>query len=178
MTIYSPIRSRRTAARKTEKTQQLITFRLRQEWFALPIHAVQRVIQMGKVYGDPQGTGISLTNYQGREIIVVDVAYRIFGETSSVNEEKKNSLVRVSDANEPRILLVVQSDKGEIVGLPVDATPVMRRVPDSAFTAIPEIYLAQGNINCISSTMIQLSDHPPLFLLDTNRLAQPKQILS
>jgi chemotaxis signal transduction protein len=177
MAIHSPVKSRRTAARNTEKTKQFISFRLRQEWFALPIDAVQRVVQMGKIYGDPQGTGVSLTNFQGQETIVVDVAYLIFGETSSLAQEQKTASV-ASEKNQPRILLIVQSNKGEIVGLPVDSTPVMRRVPDSAFTPIPETYIAQGNVRCISSTMIQLSDQPPMFLLDLNQLVEPQKLSS
>lgn len=162
MSITSSIRSRRSGVRTNEKTKQIISFCLRKEWFALPIETIQKVIQMGKLYGDPQGTGISLTNYQSQEILVIDVARRIFGEN------KTNSAV--TDATEPRFLLLVQGDLGNIIGLPVDSTPVMRRVPESAFTVIPETYMAQGNIHCISSTSIQLNDHPPLFLLDANRL--------
>jgi chemotaxis signal transduction protein len=169
MSINSPVRSRRTAGRNTEKTKQFISFLLRQEWFVLPIEAVQRVIQMGKVYGDPQGTGVSLTNFQGQEIVVVDVGYLIFGDS-----EKKLSVA--SEKNQPRILLILQSSKDEIVGLPVDSTPIMRRVPDSAFTPIPETYIAQGNVRCISSTMIQLSDHPPMFLLDPSQLIEPQKL--
>ncbi|MCU0535915.1 MAG: chemotaxis protein CheW [Hydrococcus sp. Prado102] len=173
MAIHSPIRSRRTAVHNTEKTKQFISFRLRQEWFALPIDVVQRVIQMGKIYGDPQGTGVSLTNFQGQETIVVDVAHLIFGNSSS-QEQKQSSAA--GEKKQPRILLIIQSDQGEIFGLPVDSTPIMRRVPDSAFTPIPETYIAQGNVRCISSTMIQLSDHPPMFLLDSNQLVEPQKL--
>lgn len=162
MSIPSLTRGRRSGAHATEKTKQIISFCLRQEWFALPIEAVQKVIQMGQVYGDPQGTGISLTNYLGQEILVIDVARRIFGE-NKISSVRENRL-------EPRFLLIVQGNSGEIVGLPVDSTPVMRRVTESAFTPLPETYMAQGNIHCISSTTIQLNDHPPLFLLDANRL--------
>jgi chemotaxis signal transduction protein len=175
MAINSPVRSRRTAGRNTEKTKQFISFRLRQEWFVLPIDAVQRVIQMGKVYGDPQGTGVSLTNFQGQETVVVDVAYLIFGDSSLARDEKKLSVA--SEKNQPRILLILQSS-GEIVGLPVDSTPIMRRVPDSALTPIPETYIAQGNVRCISSTMIQLNDHPPMFLLDPSQLVEPQKLAS
>jgi purine-binding chemotaxis protein CheW len=170
MAIYSSLISRRATTKKTEKTKQYITFRLRQEWFALPIESLQKVIQMGKVYGDPQGTGISLTNYQDREIIVVDVGRRIFGDMSSSHEKIKTDPSSVGDANEPRIMLLVQNSQDEIVGLPIDSIPAMRRVPDSALAAIPEAYIAQGNVRSISSTTIQLSDHPPLFLLDANQL--------
>lgn len=162
MSIHSPIRARRSGIRASEKTKQIISFYLQKEWFALPIETVQKVIQMGKVYGDPQGIGISLTNYQGREILVVDVARRIFGENQISSFVEK--------IIESRLLLIVQSDSGDIIGLPVDSTPVMRRVAESAFTAIPETYMAQKNIHCISSTIIQLSDHLPLFLLDANKL--------
>ncbi len=78
MTISSPRISRRLTSQKQEKRQQLITFLLSQEQFALPIHLIQKVIPLGKVYGDPQGTGLSLTNYQGQELVVIDVAHRIF----------------------------------------------------------------------------------------------------
>jgi len=162
MSITSSIRTRRSGVRNNQKTKQIISFRLRQEWFALPIEKIQKVLQMGKIYGDPQGTGISLTNYQGQEIVVIDVARRIFGESKTPYP--------VTNTNEPRFLLVVQRDSEDIIGLPVDSTPVMRRVTESAFTVIPETYMTQGNIHCISSISIQLDDHPPLFLLDANRL--------
>jgi chemotaxis signal transduction protein len=168
MSITSPIRSRRSSVRTSEKTKQIISFCLRQEWFALPIETIQKVIQMGKVYGDPQGIGISLTNYQGQEILVIDVARRIFGENQTTSA--------MLNATEPRFLLIVQGDSGDVIGLPVDSTPVMRRVAESSFTAIPESYIAQGNIHCISSTSIQLKDHPPLFLLDANQLILNKGI--
>ena len=171
MAIYSPLRSRRFAARQTEATQQLIAFRLRQEWFTLPVHAVQKVVQMGKVYGDPQGTGISLTNYQDKELLVVDVGHRIFAEAPNpdlASEEVK----KTNDFTQQRFLLIVQSEAGDLVGLPIDSPPAIRRVPESAFTPLPEAYMAQGNIQCISSKMVQLTNQPPLFLLDPNRLVQ------
>jgi chemotaxis signal transduction protein len=167
MAIYSPVRSQRTNARKTEKTKQFITFRLRQEWFALPIATVQRVMPMGKVYGDPQGTGISLTSYQGQEILVVDVGKRIFGEVAI----QKPAVVK-SETNETRFLLIVQSDLDRVVGLPIDSTPALRRISESAFTPIPDKYISQGNVRCISSTTIQLNDHPPMFLLEAEQLVR------
>ncbi len=88
MAIFSPLRTRRLAARKAEVTQQLIVFRLQQEWFALPINAVQKVLPMPNVYGDPQATGVSLTIYQDKELLVVDVGRRIFREPpKSANQD-------------------------------------------------------------------------------------------
>jgi chemotaxis signal transduction protein len=161
MTISSSRRSRRLASQKQEKTQQLIAFILGQEWFALPINTVQKVVKLGKVYGDPQGTGVSLTNYQGQELLVVDVAHRIFGMTTIPLHQ---------DTNKDRFLLIIENQKNEKVGLPIDAPPSIRRVSESAFIPLPDIYLTQGNIHCISSTMIQAKNHDPLFLLDINQL--------
>ena len=58
MAIFSPLATRRKNRRlRTEATQQVIVFRLRNEGFALPIRAGQKVIPMDKVYGAPGGVG-------------------------------------------------------------------------------------------------------------------------
>lgn len=158
------MRSRRFATHQTEITHNLITFRLRQEWFALPIQAVQKVIPMGKVYGDPKRTGISLTLYQNQELLVVDVSHRIFGETPI--SDAKNLFY----PSHERYLLIIENANEELVGLPIDSSPAIRRVPESAFTPLPKAYLATGNIQCISSQMVQIPDQPPLFLLNAEVL--------
>ncbi len=184
MAIFSPLRSRRSSTRQTEITQQLIAFRLRQEWFALPIETVLKVVPMGSVYGDPKGTGVSLTIYQGCELLVVDIGYRIFGEAPSPDLATRNALtpskataplVEHSEVGRPvvtqeRYLLIVQSSDIEIFGLPIDSPPMMRRVPESSFTPLPTTYVAQGNIQCVSSLMIPATDQPPLFLLAPHQL--------
>jgi chemotaxis signal transduction protein len=160
MAIYSPLRYRRFTASQTETIHQAIEFRLHQEWFALPINAIQKIIPLSKVYGDPKGTGISLTNYEGQELLVIDVSHQIFGNAPSLD----------SDATEQRFLAVLANSTGESIGLPIDSAPSVLRVPESALTVLPETYIKQGNINCISSRMIQMSDRPPLFLLDPDLL--------
>ncbi|MBW4620664.1 MAG: chemotaxis protein CheW [Cyanosarcina radialis HA8281-LM2] len=165
MAIHSPLRYRRLNADRTEATHQLIAFRLRQEWFALPIDDVQKVVQMGKIYGDPQGTGVSLTEYQDRELLVIDVSQRIFAEAPSAN-------TNLGEATQVRFLAIVQGDTGDLVGLPIDSPPAIHRVPESAFSPLPSSYVAQGNIQCISSTMVRLDNRQPLFLLDRNSLLQ------
>jgi chemotaxis signal transduction protein len=172
----SPVKSRRGATRQTEKTEQLITFRLHQEWFAVPIETVQKVIQMGKIYGDPQGTGVSLTNYQGQEILVIDVARRIFQKTFLKTQSEQPILTTGAIAG-VRLMLLLQSARGEVVGLPIDSTPVMQRVPQSAYLPIPESYISQGNVRCISSTSIQLGDRSTLFLLDVKQLFDSQNLV-
>lgn len=157
MAIYSPLRYRRLANRQTEKTTQFIGFRLRQEWFALPINNVYKVIPIGEIY--TVDTGINLTNYEGKEILVLDVARQIFAEALS-------SPAKIEEA---KCLAIVISNSGDLLGLPADSPPSIFRIPESAFAALPEVYSEQGNIQSISSTIAQVGDRS-LLLLDPELL--------
>ncbi|MDJ0844514.1 chemotaxis protein CheW [Crocosphaera sp.] len=161
MTIDSHRRSRTLRAKTKENTQQMITFLLGKEWFALPINKIQKVVPLGQIYGDPQGKGIGLTHYQGQELMVIDVARRIFGmETLSVH----------LDRDQTRFLLIINVENEQMVGLPIDSPPSMLRVAKSAFIPLPDIYLTQDNIRCISSTFIQVNEQNSFFLLDVHQL--------
>ena len=161
MTISSSRLARRLASKKQEKKQQLITFLLGKEQFSIPIDFVDKVTTLDKVYGDPQQKCVSLTNYQGRELIVIDVAQRIFGVTDIGNNQPNN---------EVRFLLILKNRDNDILGLPIDSHPSIIRVPKSAFIPLPDIYLTQGNIHCISSTIIKVENQSPYFVLDINQL--------
>lgn len=161
MTLYSHRISRRSSGKNNTNTQQIITFLLGEEWFALPIDVIQKVVQLGKVYGDPQKKGVSLTHYQGQELLVIDVARRIFStEILSSNQ----------NTDETRFLLIIHNENNEIVGLPIDSSPSILKVSESAFIPLPDIYLTQGNIHCISSTLIQINEQQSFFLLDVTQL--------
>jgi purine-binding chemotaxis protein CheW len=160
MAIYSPLRQRRFSASQTEIIYQIIGFRLRQEWFALPINTIQKIIPLGRIYGDPKETGMGLTSYEGQELLVLDVSHQIFGDTPFLDLNDKQQ----------RFLVILVNSKGELIGLPIDSSPSVLRVPKSTLSVLPETYINQGNIQCISSTIIQLSDRPHLFLLDPDLL--------
>ena len=182
MGILSPLRSRRLAQQQTEATQHLLVFRIRQELFSLPTKSVQKVLPMPNVYGDPQSTGVSVAIYQDKELLVVDVGRRIFRETipQPLSPSTSNSSVvpQPKDSKEQRFLLIVQSSQGQLVGLPIDSLPLLRRVPESAFAPLPSGYTSEANIQCVSSLMVQSQgDEPPLFLLNPDQLAQPQQIV-
>ena len=187
MAIFSTLRSRRMNHKKAQAIQQMIGFRLDREWFALPILAIYKVIPLGKVYGDPQDTGISLTTYEGQEILVIDVAKQIFNQvaptletteiTTSVETNKD-----LLDLNQQRYLLILEDLQGEtpandssskvsnFIGLPIDSQPTMYRVEATAFKPLPEAYLDRGNIQCVSSEIIEVPHVPPLFVLDAQKL--------
>ncbi|MBR8826644.1 MAG: chemotaxis protein CheW [Gomphosphaeria aponina SAG 52.96 = DSM 107014] len=168
MAIFSPLRSRRLASRQTEATKQLIAFRLRQEWFALPIEVVEKVVPLGNVYGDPKQKGVGLTLYQGKEILVVDVGKRIFKESSSQ--------IKLAQEIETRFLVLVRINDAELVGLPIDSSPSIRRVPESSLTDLPAGYVKTGNIQCVSSVIIEVDNEEPLFLLNHQQLHSPENI--
>lgn len=183
MAVFFPITSRRSNTRKAEATQQLIVFRLMNEGFALPIMAVQKVIPMGKIYGAPGQSGMSLTLYQDQELIVIDAGHRIFRGVQSQDSPTSDALGQSSakqlddTPSEQRYLLIVQSSQGKLVGLPIEDPPSLQRVPESAFAPLTLEYISEGNIRCVSALIKQTNDKPPLFLLNPDQLVQPQQAL-
>ncbi len=167
MPILSTLRSRRFEARETDNTQQMIAFMLARDWFALPILEIQKVIPLGTISGDPSDRGIGITTYEKREVLIIDVAKKIFNQSSTSIQESS-----LSDNQPQRYLVLLKDEADNIIGLPIDSQPVLYRVSQSDFKPLPEAYLASGNIQCISSQIIDLKDHPPIFLLNRQQLTQ------
>jgi chemotaxis signal transduction protein len=188
MAIYSPLRSRRLAAQQVEATKRLITFKLGTENFALPLDQVQKVTTLDRVYGDPSRTGVSLTTYQGRELVVVDVGYRIFGKEQQIilpgQQKRTNYLDPQSSLDLVRYLLILKSGSDEtstataLVGLPIDSPPSIQSIQLSAFQPLPDIYRKHTNIHCVSAMLTAKSsnagspeaDRPSIFLLDATSI--------
>jgi chemotaxis signal transduction protein len=190
MAIYSPLRSRRLAAQQTEATKRLITFKLGEGDFALPLDRVQKVTTLDRVYGDPDRTGVSLTTYQGRELVVIDVGYRIFGKAQQVllpsQQTRTSTRTTQLDGDPIRYLLILQSDLVEtgtglvngLVGLPIDSPPSIQSIKLSAFQPLPDIYRKHSNIHCVSAMSVaapassgsQGLELPSIFLLDATSI--------
>jgi chemotaxis signal transduction protein len=193
--------SQRLANRRAEPLQKLIVFRIRQEWFAVPIQFAQKVVPLGVLYGASQG-GISLTRYQDQELPVIDVERRVFGHAASslsLLSEATLSEATLSEArcfadtarvashsqfhsptvaSDQRHLMVVEDMNGSLIGIPFDSPPMLRRVPKSAFAPIPALYLAQGNIQCVSALITVSESEPPFFLLNLEQLLQSEKLES
>lgn len=173
MPLLTTPRRRRLASTSKQATRQLIAFQLRHEWCALPIDSVEKVVLMGTVYGDPNRTGVSVTTYDGRELVVVDVGYRIFGDSSKLSDsmtgegEQRN---QSAASQTVRFLLIVRDDAGTRVGLPIDSAPAVRRVPEDSVAPLSTAYQSEGSLQCVSSLAVQTEDSPPIFLLDTQKL--------
>jgi chemotaxis signal transduction protein len=171
MAIYSPLRSRRLAARdRVEQTQRLITFKLGLETFALPLDRVHKVTTFERSYGDPNATGVSLTTYQGRELVVIDVGQRIFGRAAQILPPSPKPTISNStdraDLQAVKYLLVLQPTPDRLVGLPIDSPPSIQSLSVSAFQPLPELYRQHSQIHCVSAFSIDTPDRPAIFLLD------------
>lgn len=153
MAIYSPLRSRRLATQQTEATQRSIVFKLGEETFAIPLDRVEKVTTLDRLYGDPNGTGVSLTTYDGRELVVIDVGYRIFGRSQQVllppQQKSSSAVAAVKSSNLVRYLLILQPQPGRLVGLPIDSPPKIESIQLSAFQPLPAIYQQYSNIHCV-----------------------------
>lgn len=175
MAIFSSVRSQRGTNRNTEATEQLIAFKLRGEWFALPVAAVQKVIPLGTLHGDPHNTGISLTLHQGQEITVVDVGHRIFNEAASslMADDLEATFQSKADDSQTsqRCLVLIKTAEGGVVGVPIDSQPAIRRAGKSQFAPIPSSFLDRGNIHCVSSMIVDDGGVDPLFLIDPESLS-------
>ncbi|NJK41741.1 MAG: chemotaxis protein CheW [Acaryochloridaceae cyanobacterium SU_2_1] len=177
MAISNSVRSRRIANRQTEAKQQLITFKIRGERFAIPVTAVRKVIPIAEIYGDPQQTGISLTHYQGQEILVVDVGHRIFAEALSTETALGEALLELStatlspDLKQQECLVLIQDPEGGVVGVPIDSQPAILWASQSQINPLPSSYLNRGNINAVTSMVVDESGAASYFLLDPEQIS-------
>ena len=174
MTTSQALRTQRLKNRQSEATEQVIAFQLRDEWFALPIFAVQRVIPLGEVYGDPNQSGISLTRYQDQEILVLDVAHLIFSEQRVAQDKGVPKVIMPSLSHDvetsQRFLAILKLESEDLLGLPIDSPPEVRRIAQSTMSEIPSTYLERGKIRCVSRMMVETDNHPPIFMLESTQL--------
>jgi chemotaxis signal transduction protein len=160
MAIYSPLRSRRLAAQQAEATQRLIIFQLRQLTFALPLDKVDKATTYDLLYGDANGAGVTLTTYQGRELTVIDVDNKIFGQTPTVLPPLKSLLAMQSSHADLAVghLLVLQREDGQQIGLPIDSPPSIQSIAASAFLPLAKTDPRYGNLLCVSSASVNLTE--------------------
>jgi len=152
-------RSRRFAARKVEPTQQLLVFSLQSAWFALPVKFVSKVIALDALQEDTLESATGLILYQSREIPILDLRQRLFG--------------RAMETLRSPYLAIVPNLQGDMVGLPLESQPALRRIPESAFSALSATYQSEGNIRCASALIIPSQEEPPIFLLNLHQVLQP-----
>jgi chemotaxis signal transduction protein len=170
MATLSSLRSRRFANRVAEVTVQLIAFRLRQDWFALPIDAVQRVasVQSSNRISNESGVMVNLVDQQA--LNVIDVDQRIFGQAELLT--KRANLSAEPQQDHCFLILQPQEQEGETFGFPIDSRPQLRRIPQSLIIPFPSAYPAYKQLKSVGFIVNQTEDTQPLFLLDPAQLCQ------
>jgi chemotaxis signal transduction protein len=162
MSRRSILRDRRSAQ---SSDQSFLVFQLGSEQFAISLFAVQKVSTLGKVFGDPQRSGISLTLHEGQELAVVDVQRRILNRPTS----------DLTDTRQPDVtaqfLLVVQNSRQDMMGLPIDSKPKIQSFPEQSLKSLPAAYQNDAAIQCVSNLVIQEQDQP-IFLLNPELICQ------
>jgi chemotaxis signal transduction protein len=174
MATLSSLRSRRFANRVAEATVQLIAFRLRQDWFALPIDAVQRVATVQS--GDRSAPGVRISNESGvmvnfvdqQGLTVIDVDRRIFVQAGLLPDRATLS----TEPQQDYCFIILQPKEGETFGLSIDSRPQLRRIPQSLITPLSSTHPAYKQLKSVDSIVNQTEDTQPLFLLDPAQLCQ------
>jgi chemotaxis signal transduction protein len=172
MAIYFPLRSRRLAAQQAEATQRMIIFQLRQSTFALPLDKVHKATTFDRLFGDANGAGVLLTTYQGRELTVIDVDNKIFGQAPTVLPPLKSMVAQQS--SQVGHLLVLQRADGQQIGLPIDSPPSIQSIAASAFLPLTATDPQHGNLLCVIAAWGNVADaaapelpqRATIFLLD------------
>lgn len=174
---FSPLSrlSRRTKHKSAEAIHKLIVFKVRQEWFALPILAAQKVVELGEIYGNAQGSSTGLTRYQNQDLPVIDIEQRLFGSPPAPHLPSSPEAQTMPQPSPPsnsplRHLLVIQPPLGELLGFPLTHSPQLRRVPESAFAPLPAMYREEGIIHCVNALITPSPTEPSIFLLDLSQL--------
>lgn len=165
-------------------TQQVIIFSLQQEQFALPLALVVKVMAVDHLYAQVGGSETALAFAQNQDIPVIAIHQRIFGSSKgrlgnlSGVEGDRPALASSSEQIVARFLLLVYDMYGELIGLPLDSPPALRRVPESAFKPISTTYQNTGSIRCLAGLIVLQPDSRPIFLLNLAQLLQPQHALS
>ena len=139
---------------------QLVTFRLGQEQFGVPIGAVQEAVRLPEVTPVPQAPwfGEGVINLRGRIIPVLDMGRRFrFPDRPRTRQTR---------------ILIVEAD-GRLVGLIVEAVSAVVRLPATAIEPPPPLISGIG-VDYITGVG-KLGDQLPV-LLDLGRVLHPEDL--
>jgi len=173
MAIISPKRFQRSRFHQAEKKRQLIVFRACGEWLALPIQAVVKVVPCGETYGGANRAGTSLTTYQDRELLVLDVGVHVFRRDQKEKEHQRTDPTETLNNSQYLVITKTATPSpthpieapSNLIAFLAEAAPSVRHVPLSAFKPLPAEYAKSVNIQCVSSLVIE-PDRAALFLLN------------
>ncbi|MBD0266724.1 chemotaxis protein CheW [Pseudanabaena sp. FACHB-2040] len=174
--------SSRRAARRNLKAlprapiHQMITFPVRQDWFALPIQTAQKVVPLTAVHSSGHAHGLGLILIDGHRVPTIDLERHIYRDVPqavlpAVGYSAKLPLPELID---PRHVVIIKLPQlAEVLGLVVSHAPVLRRVPQSAFAPISVAFLSMSQMRCVNAVISLPQQEDPIFLLDLEQVLPP-----
>lgn len=167
--------SRQRSSKATVPTHRLLTFQLRQHWFGLPIQVTQKVLPPQPLdSGVPyHGSGLIVINQQ--QIPVLDLETILFGDGAvpllPSNQSAPEAPAPTMPGTRQRHVLIIQPPSSvESLGLLIDQPPVLRRVPQTAFSAASSVYLILNQLHCVHTVVTPSDSEPAIFMLSLEEL--------
>ncbi len=133
----------------------------------LPIDAVYKVLNSTQIYNSGSNW-VGLAHMGDREVTVLDLQRRLFPEIIADNSKFESGY-----------LMVIQNNKSELFGIPVETVPALIEVPLSSIRVLPESFRHADALGIASHVAVisesESETNLTLFLLDidtTVRLTQ------
>jgi chemotaxis signal transduction protein len=178
MAIVSPLRARRNAKRPTESTQQMITFCLRQQWFALPMAVVKRVSTLHSFANGSSKQLETVASEEDKKLIKINAEQTIFLKARSIfnsqaQARSQASNIQASNIQEPdRFSIVFQIPNGMFYALTISSAPRMQRIPPESIVPFSPTDMSIEPMECISGVVKQPDGLQTIYLLNPEQLCR------
>jgi chemotaxis signal transduction protein len=141
------------------ETAKLIYFPLGELLLALPMTHVKKVINRPLSFGSGLSAA-TVATIDDIQLPLIDVHRLLFQQPLPIV------------ADRPGYLIMVRLNPAELLGIPVQETPVLLDVPLSAIRALPESYRQSDTLSIASHLVRLVADggDQTLFLVDVQRL--------
>ncbi|MBD0336998.1 MAG: chemotaxis protein CheW [Cyanobacteria bacterium Co-bin13] len=155
---------------------QMITFPVRQDWFALPIQTAQKVLPLATAHSSGHGQGMGMILVNGQRVPTIDLERHIYRDVPQavLPAASHSAPLPLPELVDPRHVVIIQLPQlAEVLGLVVSHAPVLRRVPQSAFAPVSITFLSMSQMRCVNAVISLPQQENPIFLLDLEQVLPP-----
>lgn len=103
---------------------KVLVFEMANHFFALPISVIFKVIDCPPVT-DTTDSRLGITDFEGQTVTVVNLAQKLSPQNSATGRMQK------------RFLILSQTDRGELCGIPIDNSPALIELPVDNIRPLP-----------------------------------------
>jgi chemotaxis signal transduction protein len=148
-----------TSSSNSTETAKLIYFPMGELLLALPMANVKKVINRPLAFGSGLSAA-SVATIDDLQLPLIDVHRLLFQQPLPIRADRQGYLI------------MVRLNPAELLGIPVQETPVLLDVPLTAIRALPDSY-RQSDTLSIASHLVRIETvggEQTLFLVDVQRL--------